>query len=137
MQTSVPELTDLSQRDATSTFELYGPDARKPGTFAANCLLARRLGERGVRFIQLYHPRLGPARNLPKDIAGSSAATSTSPATPLVQDLKRRGMLDDTLVVWGGEFGRTVYCQGTLIERRTTAATTIRGASRCGWPAAA
>jgi uncharacterized protein (DUF1501 family) len=112
MQSSVPELTDVSKEPA-STFDLYGEDAKKPGTFAANCLLARRLAERGVRFIQLYHRdwdhHSGLPANLPKrckDVDQASAA--------LVTDLKQRGMLDDTLVVWGGEFGRTVYCQGHL-----------------------
>jgi uncharacterized protein (DUF1501 family) len=112
MQASVPELTDLSKETA-HTFELYGEDARKPGTFAANCVLARRLAERGVRFIQLYHRDWDHHGGLPdglpkrcKDVDQASAA--------LVTDLAERGMLDDTLVVWGGEFGRTVYCQGRL-----------------------
>lgn len=112
MQSSVPELTDLSKEPA-STFELYGEDSRKPGTFAANCLLARRLAERGVRFIQLYHRDWDHHGGLPgalpkrcKDVDQASAA--------LVTDLAARGLLDDTLVVWGGEFGRTVYCQGRL-----------------------
>jgi hypothetical protein len=112
MQSSVPELTDLSKEPA-STFELYGEDAKKSGTFAGNCLLARRLAERGVRFIQLYHRDWDHHGNLPvelpkrcKDVDQASAA--------LIQDLKQRGMLDDTLVIWGGEFGRTVYCQGRL-----------------------
>jgi hypothetical protein len=112
MQSSVPELTDLSKEPA-STFDLYGEDAKKSGTFAGNCLLARRLAERGVRFIQLYHRDWDHHGNLPvelpkrcKDVDQASAA--------LIQDLKQRGMLDDTLVVWGGEFGRTVYCQGRL-----------------------
>ena len=113
MQTSVPELTDFSKEPAARS-RLYGPDARKPGTFAYNCLLARRLAERGVRFIQLYPPRLGPSRQPAKGLAASAARKPTSPRPALVQDLKQRGMLDDTLVVWGGEFGRTVYCQGTL-----------------------
>jgi len=112
MQSSVPELTDLSKEPA-STFDLYGEDAKKPGTFASNCLLARRLAERGVRFIQLYHRDWDHHGNLPielpkrcKDVDQASAG--------LIQDLKQRGLLDDTLVVWGGEFGRTVYCQGRL-----------------------
>jgi hypothetical protein len=112
MQASVPELTDLSKEPA-HTFELYGDDAKKPGTFAANCVLARRLAERGVRFIQLYHRDWDHHGGLPeglpkrcKDVDQASAA--------LVTDLAERGMLDDTLVVWGGEFGRTVYCQGRL-----------------------
>lgn len=112
MQSSVPELTDLS-KEPSQTYELYGEDAKKPGTFAANCLLARRLAERGVRFIQLYHRDWDHHGNLPvqlpkrcKDVDQASAA--------LILDLEQRGMLDDTLVVWGGEFGRTVYCQGRL-----------------------
>jgi len=112
MQASVPELTDLSKEDA-KTFELYGEDARKPGTFAANCLLARRLAERGVRFIQLFHRGWDQHTNLPKQIEGQCRDTDKASAA-LITDLKRRGLLDDTLVVWGGEFGRTVYCQGKL-----------------------
>jgi Protein of unknown function (DUF1501) len=112
MQASVPELTDLS-KEPRSVFDLYGPDARKPGTFAANCLLARRLAERGVRFIQLFHRGWDQHTNLPKQIAGQCRDTDQASAA-LVLDLKQRGLLDDTLVLWGGEFGRTVYCQGTL-----------------------
>ncbi len=112
MQTSVPELTDVS-KEPKHVFDLYGPDARKPGTFAANCLLARRLAERGVRFIQLFHRGWDQHTNLPRQIAGQCRDTDQASAA-LVKDLKRRGLLDDTLVVWGGEFGRTVYCQGTL-----------------------
>ena len=112
MQSSVPELTDLTKEDA-KTFELYGPDAKKPGTFAANCLLARRLAERGVRFIQLYHRGWDQHTNLPKQIEAQCRDTDRASAA-LIADLKRRGLLDDTLVVWGGEFGRTVYCQGKL-----------------------
>ena len=112
MQTSVPELTDLSKEPA-STFELYGEDSRKPGTYAANCLLARRLAERGVRFVQLYHRGWDQHTDLPRDIALQAKGVDQASAG-LVQDLKQRGMLDDTLVIWGGEFGRTVYCQGKL-----------------------
>ena len=112
MQSSVPELTDLSKERA-HTFELYGPDARKPGTFAANCLLARRMAERGVRFIQLFHRGWDQHNELPKQIQGQARDTDQASAA-LVQDLKERGLLQDTLVVWGGEFGRTVYCQGKL-----------------------
>jgi hypothetical protein len=112
MQTSVPELTDLS-REPRRIFEMYGPDARKPGTFAANCLLARRLAERGVRFIQLFHKGWDQHTNLPKQIIGQCRDTD-QPTAALLADLKERGLLDDTLVIWGGEFGRTVYCQGTL-----------------------
>jgi hypothetical protein len=112
MQTSVPELIDLS-KEPERTFELYGPDARKPGTFAANCLLARRLAERGVRFIQLFHMGWDQHVKLPKQIAGQCHDTD-QPSAALILDLKERGLLDDTLVIWGGEFGRTVYCQGKL-----------------------
>jgi len=112
MQSSVPELTDLSKESA-STFELYGPDSRKPGSFAANCLLARRMAERGVRFIQLFHRGWDQHNELPKQIPGQAKDTDQASAA-LVQDLKMRGLLKDTLVVWGGEFGRTVYCQGKL-----------------------
>ena len=112
MQTSVPELMDLS-KEPESVFEMYGPEARKPGTYAANCLLARRLAERNVRFIQLYHRGWDQHNDLPRDLALQSKGTDQASAA-LVQDLKQRGLLDDTLVVWGGEFGRTVYCQGKL-----------------------
>jgi arylsulfatase A-like enzyme len=112
MQTSVPELTDIS-REPKHILELYGPDARKPGTFAANCLLARRLAERGVRFIQLFHRGWDQHTNLPKQITGQCRDTDQASAA-LIKDLKQRGLLEDTLVVWGGEFGRTVYCQGKL-----------------------
>jgi Protein of unknown function (DUF1501) len=112
MQTSVPEVTDLS-KEPEATFALYGEDARKPGTFAANCLLARRLAERGVRFIQLYHQGWDQHGNLPAGISSQCKKTDQASAA-LVLDLKQRGMLDDTLVIWGGEFGRTSYCQGKL-----------------------
>jgi hypothetical protein len=112
MQTSVPELVDVSS-EPDHVFALYGDDARRPGTFAANCLLARRLAERGVRFIQLFHRGWDQHTNLPKQIAGQCRDTDQASAA-LVLDLKQRGLLDDTLVVWGGEFGRTVYCQGRL-----------------------
>lgn len=114
MQASVPELTDFS-RESAATFELYGQEARKPGTFAANCLLARRMIERGVRCVQLYHrgwdQHGGLATNLPKQ-----AHDIDQPQAALIADLKQRGMLEDTLVVWAGEFGRTVYGQGGLLE---------------------
>jgi hypothetical protein len=112
MQTSVPELLDVS-REPQSVFDLYGSESRQPGTYAANCLLARRLAERGVRFIQLFHRGWDQHTNLPRQIAGQCRDTDQASAA-LILDLKRRGLLDDTLVVWGGEFGRTVYCQGTL-----------------------
>ncbi len=114
MQSSVPELADLS-KEPDSVFEMYGPDSRKPGTYAANCILARRLAERGVRFIQLFHRGWDQHNNLPKEIRGQCKETD-QPSAALVADLKQRGMLDDTLIVWGGEFGRTVYSQGTLTE---------------------
>ena len=112
MQTSVPELTDLS-REPEHTFELYGPDSRKPGTYARNCLMARRLAERGVRFIQLYHRAWDHHSGLPRNIRTSSLQTD-QPSAGLIQDLKERGLLDETLVIWAGEFGRTVYSQGKL-----------------------
>jgi len=112
MQTSVPELTDLSKEPA-HIFDLYGADAKKPGTFAANCLLARRLAERGVRFIQLFHRDWDHHGKLPEALPRRCLETD-QPAAALIKDLKQRGMLEDTLVVWGGEFGRTVYCQGRL-----------------------
>ncbi|HEX6983800.1 MAG TPA: DUF1501 domain-containing protein, partial [Planctomycetaceae bacterium] len=112
MQTSVPELTDFSD-EPEWVFDLYGPDSRKPGTYAANCLLARRMAERGVRFIQLFHRGWDQHTNLPKQIAGQCRDTDRASAA-LVLDLKRRGLLDDTIVIWGGEFGRTTYCQEEL-----------------------
>ena len=112
MQSSVPELTDLSKEPA-AVLERYGPDARKPGTYAANCVLARRLAERGVRFIQLFHRGWDQHSKCPKQIAGQCRDTD-QPTAALIQDLKERGLLDDTLVIWGGEFGRTVYSQGKL-----------------------
>jgi len=112
MQSSVPELIDLSD-EPKWVFDLYGSESRRPGTFAANCLLARRLAERGVRFIQLFHRGWDQHNHLPSQIAGQCRDTD-QPSAALVSDLKQRGLLDDTLVVWGGEFGRTVYCQGPL-----------------------
>lgn len=112
MQTSVPELTDLSG-ETQATFDLYGPDSIRPGTFAANCLLARRMAERDVRFIQLYHRGWDQHYNLPSDLR-LQCRDVDQPCAALIRDLKQRGLLDDTLVVWGGEFGRTIYSQGTL-----------------------
>ncbi|HEV8482952.1 MAG TPA: DUF1501 domain-containing protein [Blastocatellia bacterium] len=114
MQTSVPDLMDLS-KEPDHVFDMYGPDSRKPGTYAANCLLARRLAERNVRFIQLYHRGWDQHNDLPRDLALQCKGTDQASAA-LVMDLKQRGLLDDTLVVWGGEFGRTVYCQGKLTD---------------------
>jgi hypothetical protein len=112
MQMSVPDLTDISKEPA-SVIEMYGPEVKKPGTYAYNCLLARRLAERGVRFVQLFHMGWDQHFNLPKAIAGQSFDTD-QPTAALIKDLKQRGLLDDTLIVWGGEFGRTVYSQGDL-----------------------
>ncbi len=112
MQRSVPGVADLSD-EPESTFELYGEAARQPGTFAANCLMARRLVERGVRFVQLFHQGWDQHGGLPAGIRRQCESTDQASAA-LVTDLKRRGMLDDTLVVWGGEFGRTAYSQGAL-----------------------
>ena len=114
MQSSVPELTNLAS-ESEKTFERYGPDARTPGTFAFNCVLARRLAERGVRFIQLFHRGWDQHGDLPKNIT-KQAQDTDQPSAALIMDLKDRGLLDDTLVVWGGEFGRTVYSQGKLTE---------------------
>jgi hypothetical protein len=112
MQMSVPEVTDLA-REPAHVIDAYGPDARTPGTFAANCLLARRLAERGVRFIQLYHQDWDHHGGLPAALPKLCRETD-QPAAALLRDLKTRGMLDDTLVIWGGEFGRTNYCQGKI-----------------------
>ena len=114
MQASVPELTDVSG-EPEHVFDLYGPHSKTPGTFAANCLLARRLAERNVRFIQLFHRGWDQHRELPKKIAPQCDDTDQASAA-LIKDLKQRGLLDETLVVWGGEFGRTIYCQGRLTE---------------------
>ncbi len=114
MQTSVPDLMDLSS-EPERTFELYGPASRKPGTYAANCLLARRLVERGVRFVQLFHRGWDQHSKLPEQIKGQAMDTD-QPSAALIQDLKERGLLEDTLVIWGGEFGRTIYCQGKLTD---------------------
>ena len=112
MQSSVPDLMDLKS-ESQATFDLYGPESRTPGTFAANALLARRLVERGVRFVQLYHRDWDQHDNLPKDSLRSTRRKPDQPSVRvLIQDLKQRGLLDETLVIWGGEFGRTVYAQG-------------------------
>ena len=110
MQASVPDLADIS-KEPKSILDMYGPDVHKPGTFAANCLLARRLAERDVRFIQLFHMGWDQHGSLPAQIRLQCGETD-QPQAALLTDLKQRGMLDDTLVVWGGEFGRTVYSQG-------------------------
>ena len=114
MQASVPEATDLSD-ESQETLDMYGPDATKPGTFAYNCLMARRMAERGVRFTQVYHSDWDAHAGLPGAVRHQAKLTD-QPAAALIKDLKQRGLLDDTLVVWGGEVGRTSYCQGKLDE---------------------
>lgn len=116
MQSSVPELTDLSQ-ESQATKEMYGPNVEKPGSFARSALLARRLVERGVRMVQILHRGWDSHGNLPKEL-GNQCMDTDQPVAALVKDLKERGMLDETLVVWGGEFGRTVYCQGKLTREQ-------------------
>jgi uncharacterized protein (DUF1501 family) len=114
MQASVPELTDFSDEPA-HVLKQYGDTVSTPGSYAANCLLARRLAERGVRFVQLYHRGWDHHTLLPKSIRGQAAATD-QPSAALIKDLKQRGMLKDTIVIWAGEFGRTVYSQGRLTK---------------------
>ena len=114
MQTAVPEITDLS-REPDDIIKLYGPDCLVPGTFAANCLLARKLSENGVRFVQLYHQGWDQHGNLPVEMAGQAKDVDQASAA-LITDLKQRGLLDETLVIWGGEFGRTNYSQGKLVR---------------------
>ena len=114
MQTSVPEITDTSA-EPDHIFDLYGEASRDSGTFAANCLLARRMAEKGVKFIQLYHRGWDQHDDLPSGIKRQCKDTDQASAA-LITDLKQRGMLEETLVVWGGEFGRTNYSQGELTE---------------------
>jgi hypothetical protein len=115
MQTSVPELTDLS-KEPLSVLEMYGPDVKKQGSYAYNCIMARRLIERGVRFVQLMHAGWDQHRNLNTQLKVQCADTD-APSAALVKDLKQRGLLDDTLVIWGGEFGRTPFLQGDINEK--------------------
>ncbi|EKB50426.1 DUF1501 domain-containing protein [Cecembia lonarensis] len=112
MQTAVPEVTDIS-KEPDSIIKMYGPDCLIPGTYAANCLLARKLSESGVRFVQLYHQGWDQHDNLPTEMAKQAKDVDQASAA-LIQDLKQRGLLDETLVIWGGEFGRTNYCQGKI-----------------------
>jgi len=114
MQTSVPEVMNIDD-EPDHIFRMYGPDSTTPGTYAANCILARRLAEKGVRFIQLYHMGWDQHFNLPRQMAGQ-AKDVDQPSAALIMDLKQRGMLEDTLVIWGGEFGRTNYSQGNLTD---------------------
>jgi len=112
MQTSIPQLTDTST-EPVHVLEMYGPSVEKPGTYASNCLLARRLSESGVRFVQLFHRGWDQHNTLPKALRGQCDDTD-QPTAALIKDLRQRGLLDETLIVWGGEFGRTIYCQGEL-----------------------
>ncbi len=114
MQTAVPEIADMS-KEPESIIKMYGPDCLTPGSYAANCLLARKLSEQGVRFVQLYHQGWDGHANLPKEIRAQSMDVDQASAA-LVTDLKQRGLLDETLVIWGGEFGRTNYCQGAFTK---------------------
>lgn len=114
MQTSVPDLVDLKD-ESKETLELYGPDVHKPGTFARNCLLARRMAERGVRFTQIFHRGWDQHASLPVDLPNQCKDVDQA-CYGLITDMKQRGLLDDTLVIWGGEFGRTIYCQGKLTK---------------------
>ena len=111
---SVPELTDISD-EPKNILDMYGPDVHKPGTYARSCLLARRMMERDVRFVQIFHRGWDQHGNIAGDLP-KQCRDIDQPSQALVQDLKQRGLLDDTLVVWGGEFGRTVYCQGKLTK---------------------
>ena len=112
MQTAVPELLDFS-KEPDHIIKMYGPECLVPGTYAANCLLARKLSEAGVRFVQLYHQGWDQHGNLPGEMP-LQAKDVDQPSAALIRDLKQRGLLDETLVIWGGEFGRTNYCQGAL-----------------------
>jgi hypothetical protein len=114
MQSAVPEMADISN-EPQHVLDMYGPDVHKPGSYARNCLLARRMAEQDVRFIQLYHMGWDQHSNLPGEISKQCQDTDQASAA-LVQDLKQRGLLQDTLIIWGGEFGRTVYSQGTLTD---------------------
>ena len=114
MQTAVPEIIDTS-KEPESIVKMYGPDCLVPGTYAANCLLARKLSESGVRFIQLYHQGWDQHGNLPNEMRNQALDVDQASAA-LIKDLKQRGLLDETLVIWGGEFGRTSFCQGEIKE---------------------
>ena len=137
MQSSVPELTAVTNEPA-STYALYGADAKnKPGSFAHTALLARRMVERGVRFVQIYHNNWDHHGNLTGRMPDQCKDVDQA-CWGLVQDLKQRGMLDDTLVIWGGEFGRTIYSQGGLTHENYGRRPPPAALPRCGWwPAAA
>ena len=115
MQTAVPELTDIT-KEPDDIIKMYGADCLVPGTYAANCLLARKLSEAGVRFVQLYHQGWDQHGNLTGEMSGQAIDVDRASAA-LIMDLRQRGLLDETLVIWGGEFGRTNYCQGSLSEK--------------------
>ena len=117
MQASVPELTDLSNEPAAGRSTMYGPQVHEPGTFAHNCLMARRLVERGVRFVQVMHAGWDQHGSLTTELYTQCRDTD-QPSAALVKDLKQRGLLDDTLVIWGGEFGRTPFIQGNFDDRK-------------------
>ena len=114
MQTAVPEILDIT-KESDAMVKLYGPECLVPGSYAANCLLARKLSENGVRFVQLYHQGWDQHDNLPDQMKGQAKEVDKASAA-LIIDLKQRGLLDETLVIWGGEFGRTNYCQGKMTE---------------------
>jgi hypothetical protein len=114
MQAAVPDMTDISN-EPQHILDMYGPEVQKPGTYARNCLLARRMAERDVRFVQLYHMGWDHHNDLPAHLT-SQCKDTDQPSAALVADLKQRGMLEDTLVIWGGEFGRTVYSQGKVTD---------------------
>ncbi len=134
MQASVPELADLTT-EPKEILDMYGPDVLRPGSFAGNCLRARRLVERGVRYVQLMHAGWDHHNNLMTQFKIQCKDTD-QPSAALVQDLKQRGLLDDTLVIWGGEFGRTVFGQGDRSIQNPSAAIIILIVTRSGWPAA-
>jgi hypothetical protein len=115
MQTSVPEIADI-ESEPKHILDMYGPDVLRPGSYARNCLLARRFAEKGVRYVQLFHAGWDQHRNLPTQLKVQCQDTD-QPSAALVRDLKQRGLLDDTLVIWGGEFGRTTFVQGSLTEK--------------------
>ena len=133
MQSSVPDLTDLAS-EPPSTYALYGDDIKKPGSFAHSALLARRMVERGVRFVQIYHNNWDTHGNVAVRLP-SQCKDVDQPCWGLIQDLKSRGLFDETLVIWGGEFGRTIYSQGGL-SRDNYGRDHHPAATPCGWPAA-
>ena len=134
MQMSVPDATDIS-KEPQKVLDMYGPDVQRPGSFARHCLLARRFLERGVRYVQLFHAGWDQHQNLPTQLEVQCRDTD-QPSAALVKDLEQRGLLDDTLVIWGGEFGRTVFCQGDPTAKKYGRDHHPR-ASRSGWRAAA